>query len=136
MSDKKKDENTFPCNNCGFYKSDKWKIFVEEQWPKHLENSSFMQQRIEEIYESICVIRMNTNHLQKLDSISGSLLELKDGLLKIVSGKNVIDIDTVKDLVKAQQATYLKVITVICTVFLIVVITLLGLKTFIPHLLS
>lgn len=111
----------------------KWDNFLEEEWPRHRKEHSDTMRKIEEVHQGISAIRQNTAHLTALEPISATLREMKEGLFNILTGKNVVDVDTVKDLLKAQQNSYVTTISTICKIFGAVVIILVGLKVFVPQ---
>lgn len=111
----------------------KWDIFLEEEWPQHRREAKESMRKIEEMHAGIVAIRNDTKFLPTLNDISQTLKDMRSGLLDVLAGKNVVDVDTVKDLLKAQQTSYVNAISTICKIFGVLFIVLAGLKVFLPN---
>jgi hypothetical protein len=112
---------------------EKWDVFLGEEWPRFLGEYRVAHSKVDEMHQAIKLMREDTKHLTKLDAISTTLREMKDGLIEVVSGKNVIDTNTAKEMLTAQQDTYVKLIATICKVFGVIILVLIGLKFFLPE---
>lgn len=112
---------------------EKLHTFLEKSWPEYLKEYREASAKVDEMHKLINLMRDDTRHLTKLDVIATTLSDMKDGLIEIVSGKNVIDTSTAKDMLVAQQETYIKLISTICKVFGAIIIVLVGLRFLLPQ---
>lgn len=116
----------------GFGNKHTWDTFFLEEWPQHRQETKAVMKKIDEMHASIMAIHADTKFLPTLVDIAATLRDMRGSLFDSVSGKNVVDIDTVKDLLKAQQASYVGAISTICKVFGVLIVVLAGLKIFLP----
>lgn len=123
------DKHTPLCSVSGRHR---WDVFFDTEWPQHRKEHAEVMRKINEMHSGILAIRQDTRHLPVLDTISGTLREMKDSLIDVVSGKNIVDVDTVKDMLKAQQQAYSATIATICKIFGTIIIILVGLKLLVP----
>jgi len=119
-----------------YLQKSKWELFLDEDWPKHKIDFGIVSEEVHSMQAAMIDIKSDTRHLPALDNISGTLREIKDGLLQVVSGKNVVDVDTVKGMLKAQQDVYTTMITTICKLLGVIIVVLLGVKLLAPYLLG
>lgn len=106
-----------------------WDIFLEDEWPKHRKETVEAMKKIDEMHAGIVAIRNDTKFLPTLNDIAASLRDMNSKLFEVLSGKNVVDVDTMKDILKAQQSGYLT----ICKIFGILFLVIAGLKVFLPQ---
>ena len=116
-----------------FIPYEKWEAFLEKEWPQHRQEHIVAAKKIDEMHSSIAAIREDTKHLTKLDLIASTLGDMRDSLIQVVSGKNIVDSETVKEMLKAQQSSHTATISTISKVFGVVIIVLVGLKFIVPH---
>lgn len=107
----------------------KWDIFLEEEWPQHRKEAREAMRKIEEMHQGIVAIRHDTKFLPTLNDIAASLRDMNGKLFEVLSGKNVVDVDTMKEILKAQQSGYLT----ICKIFGVLFLVIAGLKVFLPQ---
>lgn len=113
-----------------------WNIFLTQfssEWPEHRKEIIDAIKKINEMHVAIADIGRDTKHLSKLEGIHGALQEVKDCLIHVLSGKDVISTDTAKEMLQAQQKTYAAIITSLCKVFGVIFIVVIGLRIFLPE---
>jgi len=114
-----------------------WDKWLLEEWPKHREESILASHKVEQIHSVVSTIQNDVKHLQKLDvlsTIADTLKNLQDNLIAVLTGKNVIDMETAKEIIKSQQSTYVNIIKTILWVFGSVIGVLIGVKFLIPEI--
>jgi hypothetical protein len=111
----------------------KWDAFFDEEWPQHRRESGDAMKKINEMHTAIFAIREDTRHLTKLDNIADNLRSIKDSLIEVVSGKNVVNVETVKDVLNAQQKSYTTTIATMSKIFGMIILILVGMKIFAPQ---
>lgn len=110
-----------------------WDKFLENEWPQHRKETVEAMRKIDEIHLSIGAIKNDTRHLQMLDAIAKILGEVKDSLIATLSGKDIISTAAANEMLQAQQKAYSGIITSLCKIFGVILLLLVGLKTFAPH---
>lgn len=111
----------------------KWDTFLDDEWPTHRKEVKDAMLKINEMHAGIAAIQRDTKHLPILDTVATTLIDIKDNLIEVLRGKNVVDVETVKDMLKAQQSTYTTTISTICKIFGLIIIILVGMKVLAPH---
>lgn len=88
-----------------------WELFLKTEWPQHRKESVDSMKKINEIHVTISAIGADTRHLQKLDGINSVLEDMRDSLIKTVSGKDIMSTQSAQEMLHAQQESYSKIIT-------------------------
>jgi hypothetical protein len=117
-------------------KSKDWEAFLESEWPLHRRETTEAMRKIDEIHVAIGAIKNDTRHLQMLDSIAKILGDVRDSLLPVLIGKDIMSTTSAKEMLEAQQKTYGSIITSLCKIFSIVVLLLVGMRIWLPEILK
>lgn len=97
-----------------------------EDWSKHRDAAITAMKKIDEMHS-------HTAHLVKLDAINSTLYGVKDCLIQVLSGKDVVSTVTAQEMLNAQQRSYTAIISTICRIFGLIVVILVGLKILAPQ---
>lgn len=112
---------------------EKFEKFVGE-WDRYRKESVLAHQKVDQMHTVVLAIHENMKHLIKLDTISETLSALSQNLIATLSGKNVIDINTAKEMMAFQEKAYMMVIRTLAWALGSIVALLLGIKLIWPQL--
>lgn len=113
-----------------------WDRWLENEWPQHRKETAIAMQKMEQMHTVVASMQEDIKHLKKLDTlslISNTLVELKTGLIATLSGKNVIDVQTAKEMMAQQQGVYVSVIKTILWTLGVIVGVVTGVKFLAPQ---
>lgn len=68
------------------------------EWHKHREEVSVMATKVDSTYTMVSQLVRHAEHLTKLDTIASAIVEIKDSLIAVATGKQQIPMDVAKEL--------------------------------------
>lgn len=128
MADKEGDHQTNGTYWCPF----------SENWKAHRESVDDMMLKISETYDAMNLIHDDMKHLATISTTlattSGTLSEIKAGLLNAVLGKDIVPVGVTQTLLSDQRKSYITIIKTLCWAFSVIIVILSGLRYVAPHL--
>lgn len=108
---------------------EKW---LNHDWPEHREKVMQSIKKLDEIHASVATMQDAISNLTELRSISDTLRGMSEMFTKVISGKNVVEVGTLKEILKEQQKGYSGLIKTMCIIFSAFIGVILGVKILFP----
>lgn len=99
----------------------------------HTEGRASMA-KIEAIHSQSLIVSQNVPFLQVLPEMAASMREMKNSVLAAAIGSNRIPSETVKDIIKTNNRTYIAIILVLLVLLLIIMAFFTGLAVSYPDI--